>query len=264
MKTIGLLLLLFVTFSVLADYREDIGHHLLQQEVGSVLPDGSGVNVTQVEAKSNNAWMPDPEDLEFSGKVITNQTGLSNLISGHATRVGKYFYGNSFSIAPGISTIDVFFANDWIQSGFLRTGIDGKGKPAISSSRIANHSWLGRFDSSATNSNTLRRIDWLVATDEFIQVVGMNNGSVNRPLLASAFNVIAVGRTDGNHAKGDCAYTAGRASPDIVAPAAFTSLPRRLLRRLLHCWWNTPIKLPLALRPRIATAMLFIMENVLK
>jgi len=48
----------------------------------------------------------------------------------------------------------------------------------------------------------LRRLDWVVETDEFIHVFGMNNGKSNSPLLGSSYNAIAVGRTDGSHAQG--------------------------------------------------------------
>jgi hypothetical protein len=72
----------------------------------------------------------------------------------------------------------------------------------------------------------LRRVDWAVATDEFIQVVGTANTGANQPLLASAFNVIAVGRTVGSafgSAGVDALYTAGRVRPDLVAPAETSS-----------------------------------------
>ncbi|MFM8332471.1 MAG: hypothetical protein ACKN9T_12345, partial [Candidatus Methylumidiphilus sp.] len=97
--------------------------------------------------------------------------------------------------------------------------------------RVANHSWVG----DATNANTgasqnpslLRRVDRLVYQQQYIQVVAMNNGGFNEPLLGSAYNVIAVGRTDANHAQGsaaiDGAYTAGRTRPDLVSPVDSTS-----------------------------------------
>jgi hypothetical protein len=49
----------------------------------------------------------------------------------------------------------------------------------------------------------------------------MNNGANNYPLLGSAFNAIAVGLSNGNHALGsvqlDSVYSFGRPRPDLVA-----------------------------------------------
>ena len=64
--------------------------------------------------------------------------------------------------------------------------------------------------------------------DEYIQTVGLtNSSSTTRPLLSSAFNVIAVGRTDGSHSRGcsavDSLYTADRIRPDLVTPLGATS-----------------------------------------
>jgi hypothetical protein len=71
-----------------------------------------------------------------------------------------------------------------------------------------------------------------VARDEYIQVVAMNNGSTNYPMLGSSFNAIAVGLSSGNSAHGSYPIAttpttpyalAGRTRPDLVAPASATS-----------------------------------------
>ncbi|MDH4023153.1 MAG: thrombospondin type 3 repeat-containing protein, partial [Gammaproteobacteria bacterium] len=101
--------------------------------------------------------------------------------------------------------------------------------PKISTSRITNHSWVG----STVNADAyvLRRADWLVETDEIIQLAGVSNGFGNNAtvaLMASGYNVIAVGLSSGQHDVGsvalDTTYTAGRTRPDIVAPAPNTSI----------------------------------------
>jgi len=207
-----------------ADYKADIGYFLLQAEVGADLPDGSGVQVSHVEASSNGHWMPDTANDEFSGKIITDVTGDSGY-SGHATAVGKLFYGNTTSIAPGIDNISVYEANHWLQDGFLKFLVWDY-QPDQCSSRVANHSWIGSA-SPESNSEILRRLDWVIETDEFIQVAGLPNSSSSIALLSSAFNIIAVGRTDGVHAEGtasvDDIYTGGRTRPDIVVPYGSTS-----------------------------------------
>jgi hypothetical protein len=133
-------------------------------------------------------------------------------------------------MTPAITNISAYGANHWLGSGLLNT-IEGSGgsRPEITTSRIANQSWVG---SAATfDTYILRRTDWLVETDEMIQAVGVNNGSggsATVALMASAYNVIAVGISSGLNALGsvalDTTYTAGRTRPDIVAPAANTSL----------------------------------------
>ena len=229
--------LFFLTLVVLssqayADYRDDIGYTQLQTELGIAIPDGSGVAVTHVEAAIGatdtnvGAWMPDVSTAQFSGKSILDQSiPASNGISNHATGVGNLFYGNTSSMAPGITDVDVYSAADWIINGFLKT--DSSSQPLVSDSRIANHSWVGSMDTNENSVRVLKRVDWLVEEDEFIQVTAMNNGVSNKPLLGSAFNSIAVGRTDSNHAQGsvalDSVYTAGRTRPDVVAPVGATS-----------------------------------------
>ncbi|MDP2323617.1 MAG: S8 family serine peptidase, partial [Gammaproteobacteria bacterium] len=103
----------------------------------------------------------------------------------------------------------------------------GGSRPKISTNRLANHSWIGT--TGAADTYVLRRVDWLIETDELIQVAAPNNGGGNSTLalVASAYNVIAVGRSDGQHQLGsvalDSTYATGRVRPEIVVPAESTS-----------------------------------------
>ncbi len=223
---IGVVILLCCCVAAHAGYKDDIGYTMLQDELGSSTPDGSGVIVTQAEALSgDDHWMPNTSDAQFTGKTITDETGGSTGYSGHATGVGRLFYGNSSSIAPGITSIGSYDANKWLGSGFLRC-CGSTWQPHFCSSRVANHSWVGDTGDGDL-SDILRRLDWVIETDEFIQAAALNNGSSNQPLPGSAFNVIAVGRTDSNHPRGsvqiDDIYTSGRTKPDVVAPLGTTS-----------------------------------------
>ena len=103
--------------SAAADWKLDIGYTALQTELGSTLPTGAGVKVTQVEAAYGK---PDPTNAEFAGKTFTLKSP-SLSISGHATAVGQYFYGHSTSLAPGITNIDCYDAGDWM-ANFLGSG----------------------------------------------------------------------------------------------------------------------------------------------
>jgi hypothetical protein len=210
----------------LAEYKSDIGYTQLQTELGASLPTGAGVQVTQVEAQNG---MPDITNSEFIGKTFTAETStLTN--SSHATAVGTYFYGDNSSLAPGITAIDCYNASDFISWGFLSSLTY---TPLASGSRVANHSWVGNL-SAPSAINDLARLDWVIARDEYINVVAMNNGGAgaNRPLLGSSFNAIAVGLSNGSAAYGSyplattpsTPYASGsRTRPDLVAPADATS-----------------------------------------
>lgn len=218
---------------VVADYRADVGYTRLKQELGSAMPDGTGIRVTQVEGtqlvNGQEAWFPDPASAEFAGKTISNNSGApAGLYSSHATSVGSSFFGNMRSIAPGIRNIEAYSAGHWMGGGSLLT-VAGSGgsRPVSTASRIANHSYVGNAPGAETY--VLRRVDWLVETDEYIQVVGLGNGvgSAYVALLGSAYNVIAAGRTDGQTQVGSVAldetYTTGRTRPDLVDPSDYTS-----------------------------------------
>lgn len=230
----GLLAGLVVCEPALAAYKDDIAYTALQGELGVLMPDGSNVPVTQGEALSNDAYMPDTAHSDFTGKLITAQSqegadGTSN----HATSVGRHFYGNDTSIAPGITSISAYNAGSWLYSGYLRCCSPvNNGQPLAMGGRVANHSYIADGGSSA-NADVLRRIDWLAERDEFVQVVGLNNFPDRQPQLSGAFNAIAAGRTDGNHAVGspvvDGIYTAERTKPDAVAPLATTSIATAVL-----------------------------------
>jgi len=235
----GLVLLLFLGQTAVGGYKEDIGFTQLQSELGGSLPTGSGIVATQVEARTSygdppGPYMPNAADSQFAGKTITKKTSDSaSGSSGHATTVGQLFYGNTSSLSPGVASIDCYEAGDWLGLGFLEYGVAYLGKPIqpfygwpliqSSPSRVANHSWVG----TATGSDMLRRLDFVVKADEFIQIVALDNGTSNKPLLVSAFNSVSVGKSDGGHQRGsvalDSVYTAGRTKPDIVVPNGPTS-----------------------------------------
>ncbi len=226
-----------------ATYDELIGFPELQAQLGSSIPTGSGIAVQHVEASVGSGtqagnYAPDITNANFSGKVFTNVTFNAEVTQGssgpsnHARGVAYNFYGNTLSIAPGITLIDVYEANHWLgfsvsgssatphASGFLNTL---GALPDTTSARIANHSWIGEFSSSSINSEVLRRLDYVVEQDDFLSIVGIQNGtSGDRILLKSAFNEISVGMTNGNHVEStlgvDGTYTAGRVAPNVVAP----------------------------------------------
>ncbi len=209
--------------------REDVGYATLLGELGIGAPDGAGVPVMLVEAADGlGGFQPITSDPEFQNKTIVIRSTVAG-DSLHATFVGQNFFGLTTSVAPGISQIEVYEANDFIGSGFMRTGSTTL-NPNISqqASRVGNHSWIG---SAGTNNSTidhLARMDWLVDKDDFVQIVGVNNGSNgSNPIYSNSFNTIAVGVTNGNHALGTLGlggvYASGRTRPELVAPHFATS-----------------------------------------
>lgn len=217
-----------------AAYKDDILFTALASQLGTGLPDGTAVPVSHVEATvggNPQVYLPDLNDAQFAGKTIVDVTNNSGgTSSGHATSVGRHFYGLTTSMAPGIGSINAYSVdgnNGWLFNGYLRAGQNSQ--PLSNDNRIANHSWVGTTSVLSNDSQVLRRVDWVIGRDEFIQVVGATNSaaSVNPNLLSAGFNVIAVGRTDGGSGVGvnaiDADYTGGRTRPEIVAPLGVTS-----------------------------------------
>jgi hypothetical protein len=208
-----------------ADWMSDMGFTQLKAELGSNMVTGAGVSVAQVEAEDGSGnFMPDQTYSDFLGgavKTITqiSQTG-SGGVSSHATSVGYCLYGNS-NMSPGITTVDVYEATDFL-NGQLKYKYSGPAPaPALSmTERVANFSWIGTEGSTGSDTQALRRFDYLLSQNHILATIATNNGSSSTipTLLTSAYNGITVGRADAQDAHG---YTsidvAGRIAPDIVA-----------------------------------------------
>jgi hypothetical protein len=237
-----------VAAASVAAHGDDIGYSRLQEELGDKTPNGAGVPVTQIEAPLTNS--PDATDYfpmltnsdgsangQFTGKTVTPQTNPYTT-SSHATTVGTLFYGNTGSIAPGITSVNVYNANDWIGTGFLNPSTSPL--PDFTTDRVANSSWIGYDSESGTTTfsasatlDDLHRLDYVIATDDYINCVAENNPDNGgaMPLLADSFNAISVGLTNGTATSGTTAelddpqnlYIGGRAAPDVVVPMGATS-----------------------------------------
>ena len=214
----------------LATLKDDIGYTQLVNQLGTSVPTGAGVMVTLVEANASttglNSYLPNPSGSEFTGKTITARSGSTPAsqypYSSHATAVAQLYFGNNTSIAPGITSIDSYQSNHWMGSGEI--GYGGTIQPKASSSRVANHSYIGTYNYNLTDVQLLRRMDWLVNRDEYIQVVAAST----QALWGSAFNAIAVGLSNGSNATGavnlgSAPYGAGRTQVDLVVPQTAVS-----------------------------------------
>ncbi len=214
-----------------ADWRDEIGLTRLQLLAGPELPTAPSQGLTQVEAsESVGNFGPDTTNPVFVGKTFTSKSGASG-VSGHATAVANFFYGSSSQI-PGACDVDLYEANNWLNSGFLRKGTSNA--PLAEIQAIQNHSWIGELSASFTQTQATdicRRLDFAIQRDGFVSVVGVNNGgSTTLPaILCHSYNTISVGRADGAHSAGLTTFDGpNRMKPDLVAPESATS-------------WTTPI-----------------------
>lgn len=225
-----LLLAAFPGGSVLADWKADIGYTSLQARLGVETPDGTGVDVTHIEAPANTSppyvYRPNPNAAEFTAPPELAKTFFpecaacdNSTYSGHAYNVGVNLYGNSLSIAPGILQIGVNEVNNWLV-GTLRSGFSQN--PVVENRRIQNHSWIG---ADADQGDILRRLDWTINRDGVVVCVATDNSAGAMPtMLSSAYNVLTVGKSNGVSSYGPTVIDApGRVKPDIVAPGNLPS-----------------------------------------
>lgn len=210
-----------------ADWMSDVGYTALAAELGAALPTGAGVVAGQVEGSDKQSdYAPDVSIPNFNGKTFTFNSGPSN-DSNHATTVGRNFYGNTASIAPGIDEIELYEAFPWLTDGGLATSTTSE--PAVQAADVQNHSWAGGFaiDSDHADAiDALRRFDYTISRDNYVAAVGLNNGSSTPvpDLLGHAYNAITVGVSSGNHSVGGTRFDGvGRVAPHIVSPRTKTS-----------------------------------------
>jgi hypothetical protein len=214
--------------TVRADYRDDIGYAKLALELGIALPTGSGVGISQTEAPEQTIngtryYLPNTALPEFAGKTFSILSPAGG-VSSHATTVAQYCYAGGTSIAPGVTGIHNYEANDWIGPGFLNYG--DTIAPNGETQGVQNHSWVANVSNGAAAVQLLRRFDYAIQQSGFLGVVALNNGNGgNVPtLLASCYNGVSVGLTNGNHSYGtNTADGGGRTKPEIVAPSYATS-----------------------------------------
>ncbi len=221
-----------------ADWKQDVGYDRLQATFTTGVPDTVTAGITQVEAGPDgdptNSYLPTATNTQFTGKDITNRSSGSGT-SAHATSVGGYYYGNTNSLVSGTTQIDAYNTTGWLSTDFLQAN---GGLPAGESRLVQNHSWVGSVseltDSEGNVIYTIDdvitlydlRLDYAVKNSGFICVAGVKNstGTTLPHLLANAYNLITVGRSDGVHSAGFTTYDGtGRIKPDIVSPASVTS-----------------------------------------
>ena len=233
---------LFANVGWAQSLRDDIGWTQLRAEIGAGLEDGSGIIVSQVEAREEDdvtgaiAYLPDASNGNFSGTTIYDGSGFNTGFTGHAPSVGLRLYGTSSTgISGGVSDITGFDASDWLNRV---TGLSNGGDPLAQVNGtgqtfdVQNHSYISNGNGDVVATDVLERVDFLVNRDNTTIVVGANNGAGNATpeLLAHGYNSITVGRSDGNHSRGATRFNGeGRYKPEIVAPQGATSFSTPLV-----------------------------------
>lgn len=219
-------LFLFSTSSLRADYRDAIGYTILTNQYVGV-PNGSLATVIQVEASEFPPALTNYRPhyvygAEFGGKTFTDGSWVPSHGSGHASEVGWYMYGNVSSITPGVTNIWNFEANHWNE--YVLQVFTNLAPLDVSEFRVINHSWIGDYGNTDANLRALRRTDAIVDRDNVITVVGLpNGGGLGTPMWGNAYNVITVNVTNLSGSSTTTIDTAGRAKPDVTAPATYTS-----------------------------------------
>ena len=210
-------------------YKNEIGYTQLQAELatqGKTIPNGTGVVVGLVEANTSDsaslhAYLVNTAGSEFTGKnIIDLSKVLPSQNSGHATIVARYLAGNQQSQSAGVTTIQLYYASDFVNG---KQGLRTAANPGIVTADVLNHSYIDNFTNptdlpAAIESNA--RLDFTVQRDQFTNVVALNNGTGALPhIYGQSYNSIVVGLSNGNHSRGQTTIGgAGRTKPDIVAP----------------------------------------------
>jgi sugar lactone lactonase YvrE len=220
---LGLAGLLASATPVLAN-KDQIGYTQLRLEY-PLLPAGSNLTVLQAESAldwTNFNWAVAPTGEQANRRVTylpadANPTAFSS----HANGVAADLVGSTTSIIPQVPLLISCQDSYYIDSS-LNTGQTAA--PLAPTWDLENHSWA--WSDGTWSSEITRRIDWRVDQQGVTIVVCLANGTNTTVpyVLASAYNVIAVGRSDGGHSRGGTMIEgSGRCKPDVVAPEAWTS-----------------------------------------
>jgi hypothetical protein len=170
---------------------------------------GQPVTVQQVEAFENQPTNTHYAPIEFGGSVtqtspsfpgitFTAQANTTDTLSSHAGTVAGQFYGPTTVAQPFVTTVFNQSANNFI-GGLNVVAVLSPGQPLPAGFgngiRVSNHSYVADFGDAAADENAIRRIDFIVNTEDVTFVAGAVTGVggfVNQNLVWSARNSLAV------------------------------------------------------------------------
>ncbi|MEM9883356.1 MAG: hypothetical protein AAF800_10600 [Planctomycetota bacterium] len=207
--------------------RVAIGYDDARLRLGRGMPTGAGVAFAHVEGQPGR-YAPDLQGPAYEGVAFSLRSGPSEPFA-HATSTARVIYGST-GLAPGVEVVHCMTSAGFLGPLHLNAGTTAPPVTLADTKtpfppRVFSHSWIGSppDDQAAV---VLRRVDHQIDTRELVMCVGVNNGRHTPvpPLLASAYNVIAVGTADGNNSGGVTSLDVpGRVKPDLVAPWGPTS-----------------------------------------
>jgi len=207
----------------LAYDAERIGLTAMRRERPAIT--GTGVRVAQPEAQAGpDAWQVNPFApgvmqpvslftwISAAGTATTypNSVGVE---SGHANAVAQNFFGTNLGVAPGVAHVNSYDAEYFYES------IVALGTAA--NHQVVNQSFIFGGIPIAQQATIESEYDSYADTHNVLFVSGVNNANDSPPAPGTAYNTIAVGRSDGGSSIGP--NYDGRAKPDIVAPEGTTS-----------------------------------------
>ncbi|WP_145446889.1 S8 family serine peptidase [Mucisphaera calidilacus] len=197
-----------------------IGLDKARFRLGRDLPVGRDIIAGHVEGGATQ-YLPDGRKPVFDYVRFVPRSGPATPFD-HATATAGVIYGRG-GLAPGIRIVHCFSSMAWIGEAYLRVGTD---EPPLEDDpiRVFSHSWITQETRGI--EQVLRRVDYQIDTRDVVMAVGVNNGPDSEipPALASAYNVIAVGTTNGRSSGGRTPVDGiGRCKPDLVAPGGQTS-----------------------------------------
>ncbi len=178
---------------------------------------GSGVVLGQAEASDGStgaqAFEVDAGTIGYTGSLTywngltstsTPNDGIIGTYSTHATNQAAWMYGASSGIAPGITQVDNYFADNFPTN--LTAGITDQ-VVNMSFTYTGSYSYDPNYDAAALAYNTV-----------FVAAAGAS-GAISSP--SAAYNVISADSSLVAQATG--AASDGKPGPDISAPQSVTS-----------------------------------------
>lgn len=213
-------------------YQNEIGFNALKARLKEKTPTGAGVWLMQVEPNVAGAGKPGQYRPDLKQVFEKERTGFqlnvpgtdSDLTSGHATPVSQYLFGK-YSVATGVTRVELIapgeeFLPQWL--GFPKNEL----RTATEVPKISSHSYVD----STSRPDLVRRLDDFINKTGHIAVVAVGKNGIGDPVeptFAASYNALVIGLSNGQAACGltkDDTDGPGRTKPDLVVPAAQTSL----------------------------------------
>ena len=197
---------------------ETIGVTAMRRERPGII--GTGISVAQPEGEEGpGAWQTHPGlnplplySWTSDGGTTTNFPNALGSVSGHAFQVGALFYGSAYGVAPGVTSVDSYDANYFIDSVVVLK------QPMRA--RVINQSFIITELPSTTVDPYY---DAYTEQYDVLFISAMNNAPDKPPAPGTAYNSIGVGRFYPDSPSSIGPTIDGRSKPDLVAPEAATS-----------------------------------------